>query len=952
MSPAEVENGSSGFQVYRYQTLLEIADLIARHRDQASLFHDLAQHLQRVVNIDFLNCVLHESEHNVMRLTTLESLGAGALSLPPETSTEDSCSGWVWKNQQPLLVNDVAGENRFPPIMNVLREHGIRSYCVLPLSTAQHRLGALGFGSKAEAAYTQDDLAFLQGVAQQAALAVDNALNHQTLQSGGERPAHPSAEGHWDETQALFEQLFESAPDSVVVTDAQGVIKRVNAQTEQMFGYARGELQGQPIELLVPKRFREMHVAQRANYGSDPHLRPMGSGMELYAQRKDGSQFPVEIMLSPIKRNREGLVVLAVLRDITMRKRAEEALKNSEQQLQSILDNSTTVIYLKDMKGRYVRINQRFAELFSISSDEVRGKTDHDLFPQEIAERLRSNDRRVFNAGVPMEFEEVVAQADGIHTYISVKVPLFDSAGKPYALAGVSTDITERKRAEEALLLEVSSVLLSHLDIRELFAAIAATLRRIMPHENATVALSEPESKELRLVPLEQASGEASLQREMLSPMQETLAGRVMNSRQPLVVNDLGGSPLPPQTVRRLLAEGVKSACFLPLIARDRVLGTLNLVSRDEAAFQQKEVDLLSQIAGHVAMALDNALAFRQVAQLKERLAEEKLYLEDEIRTEYHFEEIIGESTALKRVLKQVETVGPTSATVLILGETGTGKELVARAIHDLSDRRDRTFIKLNCAAIPSGLLESELFGHEKGAFTGAITQKIGRLELAHQGTLFLDEVGDIPLELQPKLLRALQEKEFERLGSTRTIPVDVRLIAATNRDLAKMVANHEFRSDLYYRLRVFPITVPPLRERAEDIPILVHYFAQKHAERMHRKIEIIPPETIEALARWHWPGNVRELENIIERAVILSPGPVLRVPLAELNPPEDESASPDTLEDAEREHILRVLRETRGIIGGPHGAAARLGLKRTTLNSKMRKLGITRQEISNTAPA
>jgi formate hydrogenlyase transcriptional activator len=520
-------------------------------------------------------------------------------------------------------------------------------------------------------------------------------------------------------------------------------------------------------------------------------------------------------------------------------------------------------------------------------------------------------------------------------------------------VAGISTDITERKKAEEALLLEISTVLLSNLDIRSLFTAISGTLHRIMPHEYASLALYGPESKDLRLLSLEHPESDASLGKEMLSPAQEALAGRVMNSRQPLILNDLENGPAESAAADRLKTEGMKSACFLPLITQDRVLGTLNLVSRQKGAFDQQHVDLLQQVANHVSIALDNALTYRKAAELKERLAEEKLYLEEEIRTEYHFEEIIGESPALKRILRQVESVGPTNATVLILGETGTGKELIARAIHDLSPRRNRTFVKLNCAAIPTGLLESELFGHEKGAFTGAIMQKIGRLELAHEGTLFLDEVGDIPLELQPKLLRALQEKEFERLGSTRTIPVDVRLLAATNRDLTRMVADREFRSDLYYRLRVFPITVPPLRERAEDIPILVHYFAQKHAERMHRRIEIIPPEAMEALIRWRWPGNVRELENIIERAVILSPGPVLRIPLAELAPVEgDEDSSGDrnssgTLENTEREHILRILRETRGIIGGPKGAAARLGLKRTTLNSKMRKLGITREEIS-----
>ncbi|HET7215864.1 MAG TPA: sigma 54-interacting transcriptional regulator [Terriglobia bacterium] len=750
------------------------------------------------------------------------------------------------------------------------------------------------------------------------------------------------------ETHALFEQFFEASPDGVLVVNSKGLITRVNAQTEKMFGYSRSELQGQPIEILVPDRFHQAHERDRGNYQDAPHMRAMGAGLELFAKRGDGSEFPVEIMLSPINSSEETMV-LTVVRDITLRKRAEDALRTSEQQLQSILDNSTAVIYVKDLESCYLRVNRRFEEIYNIAKGQAKGKTDFDLFPKDLAEALRANDQKVLEAGSPMEFEEVVAHSGGIHTYISIKVPLFDPWRRPYAVAGISTDITERKKAEEALLMEIGTVLLRNLDVRQLFTAISATLRRIMPHEYASLALYGPEGKDLRLLSLEQPETEAALGREMLSPAQEALAGRAMNSRQPLVLNDFESIPARSKATDRLMAEGVKSACFLPMITQDHVLGTLNLVSRQKGAFDQRRVDLLQQVTGHVAIALDNALTYRKVAELKERLAEEKLYLEEEIRTEYHFEEIIGESPTLKRILKQVESVGPTNATVLVLGETGTGKELIARAIHDLSPRRNRTFVKLNCAAIPTGLLESELFGHEKGAFTGAISQKIGRLELAHEGTLFLDEVGDIPLELQPKLLRALQEKEFERLGSTKTIPVDVRLLAATNRDLAKMVADRQFRSDLYYRLRVFPITVPPLKERAEDIPILVRYFAQKHAERMHRHIEIIPPEAMEALTRWHWPGNVRELENIIERAVILSPGPVLRIPLAELMPSNGEAVGGDgsgTLEDAERDHILRILRETRGIIGGPGGAAARLGLKRTTLNSKMRKLGISREEI------
>jgi formate hydrogenlyase transcriptional activator len=343
---------------------------------------------------------------------------------------------------------------------------------------------------------------------------------------------------------------------------------------------------------------------------------------------------------------------------------------------------------------------------------------------------------------------------------------------------------------------------------------------------------------------------------------------------------------------------------------------------------------------------LENALEYRELSESKEKLAEERLYLSREIRTEHGFEEILGRSPALQRVLRQVETVAPTGSTVLVQGETGTGKELVARAIHNLSSRQDNIFVKLNCAAIPLGLLESELFGHEKGAFTGAIARKVGRFELAHKGTLFLDEIGDIPPELQPKLLRVLQEQEFERLGSNRSIHVDVRLVAATNRDLAKMVEQREFRADLYYRLNVFPITIPPLRERREDIPVLTNYFVAKYAQAMNKRIERVPPEVIEALLRYPWPGNIRELQNFIERAVILSGGKILEPPLTELHLPlaNRDPGKGRTLEAAEREHISEALQASGWVIGGPEGAAERLGIPRTTLIYKMRRLSIPRQ--------
>jgi formate hydrogenlyase transcriptional activator len=370
------------------------------------------------------------------------------------------------------------------------------------------------------------------------------------------------------------------------------------------------------------------------------------------------------------------------------------------------------------------------------------------------------------------------------------------------------------------------------------------------------------------------------------------------------------------------------------------------VASRELSAFDREDVSFLSQVARQVAIGVENALAYSEIASLRDKLAQEKLYLEDEIRGELDFEGIVGQSSALRHVLNLVETVAPSDSTVLLLGETGTGKELIARAIHERSRRKDRTFVKLNCAAIPTGLLESELFGHERGAFTGAIAQKIGRLELADQGTLFLDEVGDIPIEIQPKLLRALQEREFERLGNNRTKQVDVRLVAATNRDLEKMMKDREFRSDLYYRLNVFPIRIPPLRERPEDIPLLVRYFTQKYGRRMQKQIESIPANALKKLSGWHWPGNIRELENFIERSVILTRGTALQAPIAELGHNGTHAPVAGTREANERDEIIRVLKMTNGRVAGPDGAAARMDVKRTTLVSRMKRLGIDPQRV------
>ncbi len=495
------------------------------------------------------------------------------------------------------------------------------------------------------------------------------------------------------------------------------------------------------------------------------------------------------------------------------------------------------------------------------------------------------------------------------------------------------------------LLLDMNNLLVSRLDYPELLQTLSESLQRVVKHDSASVALVDRESGQLRLQALTYTDVPGVVEPHTLLSLEGSPAGVTFAAGVARVFRRADLDQFA-QDAPAFPAAPLQSLCCVPLVTRRGSLGTLNVASTDPEAFPPHEVELLKQISSQVAIAVENALAYQEVTGIKDQLAGEKQYLETEIRLEHDFSDIIGDGPALKRVLQSVETVAPTDATVLIRGETGTGKEMLARAIHNLSPRRERTFVRLSVAALPVALIESELFGYEKGAFTGATTTKIGRLELANRGTLFLDEVGDIPPEVQPKLLRALQEREFERLGSTRTRRVDVRLIAATNRDLEQMIVDGLFRSDLYYRLNVFPVQVPPLRDRPEDIPALVHHFVERFARPLKRQITTIPDRTMEALQRSFWPGNIRELENVIERAVILSSGSELKVPLADLQPAPRAavlSAATGQLRNAERELILEALRESRGVIGGPGGAAARLGLKRTTLQSKLRKLGITR---------
>jgi PAS domain S-box-containing protein len=751
------------------------------------------------------------------------------------------------------------------------------------------------------------------------------------------------------EAAQRFESLFEYSPDGIFVTEPDGLIRSANWRAAQLFGYSQSDLIGMSIEKLVPERFRTRHPDHRENYHAHPRARQMGAAMNLFALRKDGSEFPVDIMLKPLE-TPSGPAVLSFVRDITDQRAVQEAARRNDMQLRSLVEGVRDyAIYLLDREGYITTWNPGAERIKQYTADEIVGMHFSRFFTPEDTERGRPAELlRLAAARGRIEEEGWRVRKDGSRFWANVILTAIrDSTGELTGFAKVTRDYTDRKRAEEAVMLQLSGALLANMDVRKFLGAISGSLREVVPHDCATLALYDAAAGTMMIQFLGAEEGEPRGS-DVRLPLEGSPAEEAFRTREPVLLERLQGSRFKPEAVYHFTSIGMQSACCIPLVNRGEAIGTLEIASRFEAAFSGREADLLVQVADQVAVAVSNAMVFRQIAELRDRLRQEKQYLEEEINLENRFEDIVGESGGLRQVLKQIETVAPTDATVLIQGETGTGKELLARAIHRLSPRNDRTFVKLNCAAIPAGLIESELFGHEKGAFTGAIARKMGRLELAHEGTLFLDEIGELPLELQPKLLRALQEREIERLGGNRPIKVNVRLIAATNRDLAKMVAEKEFRSDLYYRLKVFPIFSPPLRDRAGDIPVLVKHFVSTHSRRMGKVIETIPEETMTALTRWPWPGNIRELENFLERAVILTRGSVLYVPLAELETEtekeEAELESP-TLKAAEREHILRVLRETKGQIGGPDGAAARLGLKRTTLNSKLKKLDIERSD-------
>jgi PAS domain S-box-containing protein len=901
----------------RLEALFRVSQAIGVYRDPRELFRVLAKELRRVVAFDFVAIFLYDPEKNKVNTAVLEAVDGQEFNIPSDFPAEETITWWVYNHQQPVVIASRDEESRFPRMMEIYAKYSLQSSCILPLTTAYRRLGSLGFAFRKRSAYPRDEVRYLSLVADQVALAVDNALRDDEQRTGelfleeGQKLSHTGSwmwnlsngEIKWSREHSL---IFGADPDkdkpcstlfwSRVYPDDRGWL-------EKLVDRAVGEKRAfeHEFRLLLPD-------------GALKHVSGIGR---------------------PVLDDAGNLTAyIGTTMDITERKRAEDVIRKQKAHFEKLFELAPEAIVLRDIENRVLRVNREFTNLYGFTPEEAIGQYVSDLIVPDDQRDESGKMREALARGERVEAELTRKRKDGSRLSVSFVAAPVKVEGNTPEIFSIYRDITERKRAEEALRRSEAYLSegqrLSHTGSwarcitsgEVYFSQESHRIFGFAPNTNVTIEMILS-----RIHPDDRAAAQETIQKANLDSVDFDLHYRI------------------------ILDDG--SIRYVHVIGHP-----VRKPDGQVAEFIGTHVDVTERRLSRKA--LEDALV--EINNLKEQLFQENVALRQEIDETSMFEEIVGKSSALQKVLKELETVGPTDSTVLILGETGTGKELIARAIHNLSARKSNAFVKVNCAAIPTGLLESEFFGHERGAFTGAIAQRIGRFELAHHGTVFLDEIGEIPLDLQPKLLRVLQEREFERLGSSRTLQTDARLIAATNRDLSELVAEHKFRSDLFYRLNVFPIRVPSLRERPEDVPLLVRHFAEIYSRRMGKLIRNIPPETMSAFMSYDWPGNVRELQNVIERAVILSSHGVLRVSPAELK--MTSTATPanaeivaairpkrvrTTVPPLTREQIAQALRESGGRVGGVEGAAARLGLKRTTLIAQMKRLGV---HSSNVTPS
>ncbi len=826
------QSGPGTAATERYEALFRVSQTLISVRSSEELFRLLALELRAVVNFYVMGVGIYDENAHQIHLT---SYGEPGVPLQvPQFTPEETFTWWVYHHQQPLIIPSLDSETRFAAVAEMLKNRGVRSVCVLPLTTVHRRLGGLAFGSIEADAYSEEEVNFLSFVANQVALAVDDALNFDALQH---------AEEALRASEQSFRRIVDSIPGLVNTTTAEGEFEFVSQQCLDYFGTTLEELKAQ----------------------------------------------------------------------------------------------------------------------------ESKGWTSSNIVHPDDFPRMLATWRRSVETGHPYQSEYRIRRADGVYRWFHVRsLPWRDTEGHIIRWYTLRTDIDDRKQAEDRLqlLLDVTNQVVSNLQLSDLLSAISSSVRRVMQCDLVSVCFPDSEMKRLQTFVIDFPDSKGLIREELIS-IEGSLGGFVFRTGKPWAGNatDLLQSGLKNDPA---IAEGLKTGCVLPLISRNGVLGVLALGRREDHPFSRVDIGFLTQVANQVAIAVENATAYRQIEEaraelqkafeeikdLKDRLQDENVALREQIDQALMFEEIVGVSPALRAVLSRVSKVAPTDSTVLLTGETGTGKELIARAIHKRSRRSSRAFVSVNCAAIPASLIASELFGHEKGAFTGATQRRLGRFELAEEGTIFLDEVGELPAETQITLLHVLQEREFQRVGGNQSIRANARVIAATNRDLEAAIAEGTFRSDLFYRLNVFPIEIPPLRERKEDIPLLVEYFIDRFARKAGKSIHGMNKKTLNLFLSYPWPGNIRELQNVVERSVIVCETEnfsvdeswLSRKPLP--NEPKSQSELSQKLATQEKEMIEAALRESGGRVSGPSGAAAKLGLHRSTLESKIASLKINKHRF------